>query len=116
MLDSKDGTLVLGQLKFLPKITGRFSRREDVCVLFQVYNPEGAGLEPKFELINMSGLSQRITGEKTADFWNENSNVWSCAYKLNFDSAAAADYALKIEIPSLSAVQTLIREIKLTIL
>jgi VWFA-related protein len=115
LLNGKDGTLEFGQLKFSPKIIGRFSTAEDIYIFFQVYNPEGATLEPKFEVTDKAGLQQRINGERVAESWNKASRVWSGAFKLNIGSIATGDYDLKIEIPTLAAVPTLTRKMKLTI-
>jgi hypothetical protein len=116
LLNAKDGVLECGQIRFFPKIAGRFSRTEDACVFFQAYYPQESPVDVRFNLSGNNAFSQRIDGEKVAESWNKGSKVWSYAAKLNFENVAPGDYVLKVEIPTLPDRTDLVKEIKLTLL
>lgn len=114
-LNDKDGALECGKIKFFPKITGQFSRTENVFIFFQVYYPQGGPIEARFNLTDKNVLSQRIEGAKVAESWNKSSKVWSCAFKHDFENAAPGDYVLKIEVPMPAGKPNLTKEVKLTL-
>ena len=114
-LNNKDGSLEFGQMKFFPKIAGSFSRTEGAFIFCQIYYPQGPPIEARFDLIDKNGLTQRIEGEKVAEFLDKSSKVWSGAFKLDIKNITAGDYDLKIGIPSLAAGPQLIKEMKLAL-
>lgn len=114
-LNSKDGALECGQIKFFPRIAGPFSREESVFIFFQVYYPQGGPLEAKFDLTDKNSLSQRIEGAKVAESWSRNSKVWTAAFRFDFENAAPGDYVLKIEVPMASGKPNLTKEVKLAL-
>jgi len=114
-LNSKDGALECGQIKFFPKITGQFSRTENVFIFFQVYYPQGGPIEAKFNLTDKNALLQKIEGAKVAESWNKNSKVWSGSFRLDFENTAPGDYVLKIEVPVPAGKPNLTKEVKLTL-
>ncbi len=115
LLNDRDGALECRQIKLFPKITGRFSRGENVFIFFQVYYPQGGPIEVRFDLRDKNALSQRIEGTKVGESWNKSSKVWSEAFKLDFENIAPGDYVLKTEVSSLAGTPNLVKEFKLTL-
>ncbi len=105
--------LVIGKS---PVIAGGFSGGENARVFFQVYSPQGRPDTAHFDLTDKSGFSQPFGAEKVAEFWNERSKVWSAAFRLELNNAAAGDHSLRISIPIPGGTFNLAKELKLTIL
>lgn len=115
LLDGTDGSLACGQLKFFPKIAGGFPNTEDVHLFVQVYNPQGAPGEARFELSDQSGRTQGIKGTMAAAFWNPRSKILSAVYKIDTGDAVSGDYKLRISLPPATGNGTaLVREVNLS--
>jgi len=114
-LNAKDASLESGQIRFFPKITGRFPKTEDVGVLVQIYYPRGAPVEASFAITGKDASPQKVEGTKLAESWDKSSKVWSGVFKLNFESTTPGDYVLKIEVPTHSDPPALVKEIRLTL-
>ncbi|MHB8094030.1 MAG: VWA domain-containing protein [Candidatus Aminicenantales bacterium] len=115
LLNSSDGSLECGQIKFFPKTAGGFASDESLHLFFQVHSPGGILGEARFELADQDGQKRTIKGTAVAESWNRTSKIWSAAYKLDFGDAAPGNYVLKIALPSSSGKPELSKEIQLVL-
>ncbi|MHB8095832.1 MAG: VWA domain-containing protein, partial [Candidatus Aminicenantales bacterium] len=98
-LKGTEGSLECGKIRFFPKTAGGFTPTEDTHIFLQIYSPQGAPGEARFELTDSSGRSREIKGTPAAKSWNKGTKIWSAAYKLDLEGLAPGDYVLKTIIP-----------------
>lgn len=113
-LSKTDGSLEYGKVKFFPSVTNTFQRMQDVSLFLQVYFPQRKfGIRPKLQISEEKRSSaQFISGKIIAEFWNENSKVWSGIFNLNLRGVTFGTHTLNVEIPVSEEAPSLSKDVK----
>jgi len=116
-LSKKDGSLEYGQIKFFPKVTNQFLRRDAASVFFQIYLPqEKIKIQPEFLIKGEDRILHLLPGKLAAESWNKKSKVWSGIFSLDLSTAVLGQSSLHVEIPVSDEGAVLSKEIKITLL
>jgi len=112
-LKGTEGSLECGKIRFFPKTAGGFTPTDDIHIFLQVYTPQGAPDEARFELADSSGQARAVKTTPAAESWNKSTKIWNATYKLDLEGAAPGDYILKISLPPVGDKPALTQEVKI---
>lgn len=116
-LSKRDGSLEYGQIKFFPKITNQFLRREAASVFMQIYLQQGKKeIQPEFLIKGEDRILHPLPGNLVVESWNKKSKVWSGIFSLDLSTATVGENSLYVEIPISEGEAVLSKEIKITLL
>jgi hypothetical protein len=116
-LSKKDGSLEYGQIKFFPRVTYQFSKREEASVFLQIYLPQGKKeAQPEFLVKGEDNLPHPVSGVVSAESWNKESKVWSAIFKLDLSPVKVGNNHFYVDIPLTEDGAVLSKELKFSVL
>ena len=116
-LSKKDGSLEYGQIKFFPRITNQFAKREEASVFLQVYLPQGKKeTHPEFLVKGEDSLLRPVSGVVSAESWNKKSKVWSAIFKLDLSPVKVGNNHFYVDILLSEDGAALSKELKFSVL
>jgi hypothetical protein len=99
-ISAEDGGLILGDHKFYPRPSSRFSSWEEPAALVQIHLPsERIDILPRIRALQPGAPPVDIPWSLFRESWNEATGIWSGVFQLDVRAMYGGESAVRIEIP-----------------